>query len=150
MTTLVDTNLLTRMVQPVHVQHQDALDALTALRLRGEALHLVPQNFYEFWVVATRPEAQNGLGMSAAEAEADFATFRRLFTVLDDTPAIPPEWEQLVSRLGVVGKTAHDARLVASMRVHGLNRLLTFNVGDFRRYPGITVLSPSDVLSAAP
>jgi predicted nucleic acid-binding protein len=150
MTTLVDTNLLTRIVQPAHVQHQDALDAVTALRLRGEALHLVPQNFFEFWVVATRPAAQNGLGMSAAEAAVEFATFRRLFTVLDDTPAILPEWEQLVSRLGVVGKTAHDARLVASMRVHGLNRLLTFNVGDFRRYPGLTVVSPSDVLSAAP
>ena len=28
------------------------------------------------------------------------------------------------------------------MRTHGLSRLLTFNVSDFMRYAGITVLDP--------
>ena len=33
----------------------------------------MPQNLYEFWVVAPRPVALNGLGSSAAQAEAELA-----------------------------------------------------------------------------
>jgi hypothetical protein len=49
--------------------------------------------------------------------------------------------------MAVVGKNGHDARLVAAMMVHGLTHLLTFNVQDFRRYPGITAVTPADVLT---
>ena len=37
-------------------------------------------------------------------------------------------------------------RLVAAMFVHGVRRLLTFDVGDFARY-GIEVLEPSAVMA---
>lgn len=50
----------------------------------------------------------------------------------------------------VVGKTAHDARLVAAMHAHGLTHLLTFNEPDFRRYAGIIVLTPAGVLAPPP
>jgi len=40
----------------------------------------------------------------------------------------------------VVGKAAHDARLVAAMNRHALSHLLTFNVSDFKRYPAIQIL----------
>ncbi len=147
MSTLLDTNLLSRSAQPLHPMHQQAVDAIAALRLQGEDLCLVPQNFYEFWVVCTRPVAQNGLGLTPAEAQAEITKLKSLFTVLDDTPAIFAEWEQLVVAHQVSGKNAHDARLVAAMKVHGIGRILTFNPADFKRYPGITVLSPQDVLS---
>jgi predicted nucleic acid-binding protein len=42
----------------------------------------------------------------------------------------------------VLGTKVHDARLVAAMNVHGIERILTFNTGDFARY-GIEVLLPS-------
>jgi predicted nucleic acid-binding protein len=130
--------------------HWPALDSADLSRQAGERLCLVPQNLYEFWAVATRPLAQNGLGMSVAEAEAELLKLRQLFTVLDDTPNILPEWERLVTRLGVIGKNAHDARLVAAMNVHGVSRLLTFNSRDFQRYPGITVVTPDEVIRANP
>jgi hypothetical protein len=66
MSTLVDTSVVTRCAQPTHPLCQPAADALTLLRQQGEELCLVPQNFYEFWVVATRPTAQNGLGLTPA------------------------------------------------------------------------------------
>jgi predicted nucleic acid-binding protein len=150
MSTLLDTNILTRSAKPADPQHRAAVDATDVLGKSGERLCLVPQNFYEFWAVATRPLAQNGLGMSVPEAEAELAKFRRLFTILEDVPVIRSEWEQLVTRLGVVGKNAHDARLVAAMNVHGLTQLLTFNNQDFQRYPGISVVTPDDVLKANP
>jgi predicted nucleic acid-binding protein len=46
----------------------------------------------------------------------------------------------LVRQHDVMGKSAHDARLVAAMRRHDLQHLLTFNVTDFQRYGGIELL----------
>jgi predicted nucleic acid-binding protein len=149
MSTLLDTNLLLRSTQPTHPLRQIASDAVAVLRSSGEDLCLVPQNLYEYWVVCTRPTAQNGLGMTAAEAEAEIANHQSLFSIFDDTPAVRREWLRLVTQYQVLGKCAHDARLVAAMLVHGIGRLLTFNTQDFQRYPGIVVSSPQQTLHAS-
>jgi predicted nucleic acid-binding protein len=145
MSYLVDTNILTRLAEPGHAMHQAALDAVKLLAGQGHKLHIVPQNLYEFWVVCTRPTAVNGMGKTAAEAVAELANLKALFLWLDETAAVFGVWEQLVSSTPVVGKNAHDARLVAAMMVHGLTHLLTFNSQDFRQYAGITVVTPADV-----
>lgn len=41
---------------------------------------------------------------------------------------------------------AHHHPALDSMMVHSVTHLLTFNEHDFRRYPGITVITPSSVL----
>ena len=150
MNTLLDTNLLARTVQLSHPMHRLAADALAELRRQGDVLCLVPQNLYEFWAVCTRPAAQNGLGMSLAQTQTEFARIKTVFTLLDDTPDIFPQWEHLVIQYQIQGKNAHDARLVAAMMVHGLNRILTFNVGDFQRYQTLTVLDPQQVVAPPP
>jgi predicted nucleic acid-binding protein len=126
---------------------QPAVDAVAALRLQGEELCVVPQNLYEFWAVCTRPAAQNGLGLAVAAARGEMTRLMGLFVLREDTPAIFREWERLVVAHQVSGKNAHDARLVAAMAVHGISRLLTFNAGDFQRYPGIVVVTPQQVLA---
>jgi predicted nucleic acid-binding protein len=150
MSTLLDTNLLTRAAQPGHAQHQTAVDAVAALRRQGEVLCLVPQTLYEFWVVGTRPVAQNGLGLSPAVAQAELSRLKGLFTLLEETAAVLPQWEQLVTLYQVIGKNGHDAHLVAAMMVHGIGRILTFNVVDFQRYQGIIVLDPMHVVASLP
>ncbi|MGK7923007.1 MAG: hypothetical protein AB4080_23710 [Trichodesmium sp.] len=45
-----------------------------------------------------------------------------------------------------MGKKAHDARLVASMIVHKINYILTFNTNDFKIYSEITVVDPLKIL----
>ncbi len=52
------------------------------------------------------------------------------------------EWERIVIQQQVAGKNAHDARLVASMKVHSITNILTFNSVDFSRYPDITIIEP--------
>jgi len=54
-------------------------------------------------------------------------------------------WQRIVIAQGVLGKQVHDAHLVAMMQVHSIMSILTFNVGDFTRFPGITVLNPAQV-----
>jgi predicted nucleic acid-binding protein len=110
---------------------------------------LVAQNLYEFWVVATRPVKQNGLDLSTTQAVSELAKFMNQFALYDDTPAIRFMWEQLVVKYQVIGKNGHDARLVAAMIVHKIERLLTFNGVDFRRYKEIEVISPHDVVKSS-
>ena len=145
MTVLLDTNILTRLALPTHPKHATARDAVAALQRSGETLRLVPQNCYEFWVVATRPIAANGLGFTAPQADAELTRFEGLFPLLTDTPALCAEWRRLVVASSVLGKNAHDARLVAAMLTHGVTHLLTFNVADFTRFTGITVLDPNTI-----
>ena len=57
-------------------------------------------------------------------------------------------WKQLVVRHAVLGVQVHDARLVALMQAHNVTHILTLNPGDFHRYPGITAISPTDLLGA--
>jgi predicted nucleic acid-binding protein len=142
---LIDTNTLLRTLQVQHPQYETVARALETLIARGRELHIVPQNLVELWVVATRPRSQNGLGLSTPEAAAELVRLKSMFPLLADTPAIYPVWESLVIQYRVSGKPAHDARLVAAMRVHGLTTILTFDRTGFSRYAGIEVLHPADV-----
>jgi predicted nucleic acid-binding protein len=141
---LVDTNVLLRLVEPGHRHHVVASTAIRTLRQAGNTLCVVPQVHYEFWVAATREVAQNGFGMAPAEAEV---TLQRLgpplFRLLRDERAIYEPWRELVSRYKVIGKQAHDTRLVAAMLRHGVTHLLTHNLTDFRRFSTIQLIDPS-------
>lgn len=75
---------------------------------------------------------------------------KTLFTFLPDSPSLYDEWEQLILQYGVTGRQAHDARLIAAMKVHGLSKILTFNGDDFKRFTNITVLSPEEVVKSLP
>ena len=121
--------------------------AIKALLAQGRELHIAPQNLVELWVVATRPVEQNGLGMNPSAVAEEIAQLKSMFPLLPETPAIYPVWEALVTQHRVSGKPAHDARLVAAMRVHGLAAILTFDKSGFSRYPGIEAARPEEVNS---
>jgi predicted nucleic acid-binding protein len=147
---LSDSNVLLRSIQPGHLQHAEADRAITHLLASGDEICIVPQNLYEFWAVATRPVAQNGLALPVARVAGELARLKQLFTLLEDSPAILPEWERLVTTYVVLGRNAHDARFVAAMLIHNVTHLLTFDAGDFKRFPGITVLTPAAVVPPGP
>jgi predicted nucleic acid-binding protein len=150
MRVLLDTNVLLRAAEPSHSQHRVAVDAMELLQRDRHDVVVVPQVLYEFWTVATRPVENNGLGMTPAEAHGELQSFQRLFRFLRDERSIYAHWEALVSSLGVRGKTAHDARLVAAMERHGVTHILTFNASDFGRYASVVTLTPAGVLARTP
>lgn len=143
---LLDTNILTRSGQPAHAQHHAAVGSVALLLSQHHELCLVPQIFYEFWAVATRPLSDNGLNMPTQEADEKLRQLEATFEVLTDLPTIFDVWRKLVLQHDVKGKSSHDARIVAAMNVHGLTTLLTFNQSDFLRYPGIEVLAPERLI----
>ena len=144
---LLDTNILVRLANAVDAQHAIATQALLELHRRSEVVHITPQVLVEFRSTATRPKAQNGLGLSPADADAKAAVFEATFALLAETPDIYPAWKALVVGLGVIGKQVHDARLVAVCHVHAITHLLTFNVSHLTRLagfgPGVAVVDPA-------
>jgi predicted nucleic acid-binding protein len=144
---LTDTNVLLRWAQPQLPQHGIAVDAVAITHRQGETTFITPLNLIEFWAVATRPLSANGLGMLPVQADEEVARVEQFFPLLPDTPDIFAEWRRLVVTVGVSGRQVHDARLVSVMLAHGVTHLLTFNPGDFTRYPGITVVHPQDIVA---
>ena len=121
--------------------HAAANAAIHQLWSNGHELRIVPQVLYEYWSVATRPTEQNGLGFSTDVVDTDIQRFSRVFSVLREP------WRVIASTYKVQRKQVHDTRLVAAMQRHNLTHLLTYNVTDFQRYPGIALLDPQSVVS---
>jgi predicted nucleic acid-binding protein len=150
---LVDTNVLLRSVEAGHPMQAIARQALQSLTAGGATLCISPQNIIEFWAAATRPVAANGLGLSPAQAAAEVVNFKAAFRFLLDAPAIFTHWERIVTTYGVHGKQANDARLVAVMKAHAVEKILTFNQGDFSPYASgesITVVCPAIAATLSP
>jgi hypothetical protein len=91
---LVDTNVLLRSAEPGHAHFQFSVEAIDLPRSHGHDLVLVPQILYEYWSVATRPLANNGFGLSPAEAKVELTMLRRLFRLLQDERGIYSMWHE--------------------------------------------------------
>jgi hypothetical protein len=85
---------------------------------------MLPRGGYEYYVVATRPREQNGLGLSPEEALQDLEDLAALFHVLRDERAVYDHWVELLKIYGVCGKPAHEAQIVAAMKRHGTGHLI--------------------------
>jgi predicted nucleic acid-binding protein len=137
---LLDTNVLCRVAERGHPDHAIATSVIDKLRAEGNQLCLVPQVLYEYWVVVTRPVSDNGLGMTAVDADAVIDLWLELFTLFRDERGVFTLWRGLVKQHDAKGKSAYDARLVAAMKRHRISHMVTFNVADFRRYREIEII----------
>jgi predicted nucleic acid-binding protein len=144
---LIDTNVLLRICEPAHEWHKVASTALQTVRDAGHEPVIVPQNIYEFWVVATRTVDANGWGKTPAEAAKLAADLRQLFTILRDERTVLEFWLELVESNHVAGVKAYDAKLVAAMQRHRVTHIVTFNDADFRRFAHVRVWTPGGIVT---
>lgn len=144
---LTDTNVLLRVLHRTDPRHLIAQAAVRKLLSNGHQLQATTQNFIEFWNVSTRPIHQNGMGLTPLGAIRPLRRAEQFFPLLPDLPAVYAKWRELVVNYGVSGVQVHDARLVATMIVHGVTHILTFNTEDFSRYApiGIVAVDPATV-----
>jgi predicted nucleic acid-binding protein len=148
-TYLADTNLLLRLADPTAPQHSMATQVFVQLLRRGDEIFLTPQNFIEFWAVATRPVAANGFGWNARRAVREVAELQERFPLLADTPEIFTRWLELVKQFSISGKRVHDARLVAVLQAHAVENLITFNTSDFAAFSFLSLVDPRALASSA-
>jgi predicted nucleic acid-binding protein len=146
---LADTNIVSCRELSSDPQHGMVKSAVDHLLLREEKIYACPQNMLEFHAMATRPVEANGLGMTPTEARAQAQVIESVFPLLPDVASIYPHWCALIDAYGIIGRQSFDARLVAVMLAHGISHLLTLNPAHFRRYEGITVVEPVQLIAGA-
>ena len=142
---LLDSNILLRISKsndPQHAAISQALHALVGQRVR---LCYTSQTLGEFWNASTRPLDKNGFGLSIVETDRLARVIERDFELLPDSREVHDRWRSLLVAHNIQGVQVHDARLAASMYVHGVGQLLTINVRDFRRFAGLRILHPSEL-----
>jgi predicted nucleic acid-binding protein len=142
---LLDSNILLRISKHDDPQHPVIVLALKALVGQGIRLCYTSQTLGEFWNASTRPLDKNGFGLSVAETDQLARVIERDFELLPDSRETHERWRALLIAHNVQGVQVHDARLAASMYVHGVRQLLTINVRDFRRFDGLRALHPKEV-----
>jgi predicted nucleic acid-binding protein len=143
---LIDSNIFIRLASRNDPLRQICLDALRTLRRRNEQLCYTPQVVSEFWNVCTRPAVKRGgLDLSPDQTERKVRLVEHHFVLLPDSLATFNEWRRLAVAHSLRGVAVHDAKLVASMNIHGVTNLLTLNETDFKRYTNINVVDPSNL-----
>lgn len=111
----------------------------------SDTLFITLRNISEFWNVCTCPSDKNGLGFTIAETDAELKQIEQVFDLLPDTSDVYRNWRELVVKHSVSGVQVHDAKLVAAMKAHNIENLLTFNTKDFKRYSDIRAVEPKDI-----
>ena len=144
---LMDTNILLGAAHRADARYPIVQEAVHKLWANEHELRTTSQNFAEFWNVSTRPTDRNGFGQTPVETDGLLKDLEAFFPLLPDSPKVYPEWRRLVVDYEVAGVQVHDARLAASMIVHNVKHILTFNVVDFTRYDsaGIVAVDPATV-----
>lgn len=142
---LSDTNVLLRIQEEDAQCSMEAAEAVASLVASDEAVCVTPQVLIEFWCAATRPKEANGMGYDVETVAARIEAVLSTFDLLEDGPETFELWNEVVRKHQVKGRKTHDARLVAVMQAHGVENLLTFNVGDFAAFSEIKAIHPANV-----
>ncbi len=144
---LLDTNIILRFADIRSSEYEIINNAIFQILLQGGQCCITPQVLIEFWVVATRPVAVNGLGWTPEETERAVQMLRNQFEWLEETPDIFPIWLSLATTHRISGKRTHDLRIQAVVLAHNISHILTLNPKDFVEVEGITIVHPNSINS---
>jgi predicted nucleic acid-binding protein len=136
----VDTDVLVAAGVGSAPLHQEAIQTLEGLRQTGVDLWISRQILCEYVAVLSRPRSFPQLVPTQVLAR-QVHQFERWFHVANDTARVTAALLDLMQRFPTSDRQLRDAYVVATMRSHGVPRLLTHNVGDFARFgDSITVM----------
>jgi len=140
---LLDTNSLARLANKTDPEYQLTRSAIAGCWEKNRKLCLADQTLQEFWVVATRTQQKNGLGMAPIKANAYVSHFSRRFLRLSDPPELFETWRTLVNSYAITGIRAYDARFAAFVHAHRLRGFMTFNLQDFATF-SLNLINPRE------
>ena len=131
---VLDTNILLAATDQGRAEHSDAVMALNEWPASGTALYTSGQIMREYLSVATRPVAQNGLGLARTDAIANVKAMRVRLRFLPEHDKVNDRLLKLLEEVECTGKQVHDANVVATMLTHGVDTIVTMNTDDFARF----------------
>lgn len=143
----VDTNAVVHARNADSPDHAEAKQRLTELQQSGAELWVSRQVLREFGVVVSKQMMARDAYDSAALVD-EIERLEKEYLVADEDSDVTRHWKHLIRAHQVKGKPIHDANIVATMLAFGIGKLLTQNVGDFRRYePQIEIVALSSTIS---
>ena len=135
----VDTNILVYATDPQSPWHANATQALNDARQEGIELVISPQVVREYLAIATRPVGGKSRTTDALE---NVKIFQAELEVVETDLAVTAQLLVLIEKYAVAGKQVHDANLVSTMLVHGIQHILPHNVSDFARFSDLVTVLP--------
>lgn len=99
------------------------------------------QVFREFAVIVSREMLDAGM-VDYQLLENTIKRFEQDFMVAEDSQAVTQRLLQLLKETNTSGKQVHDANIVSTMLVHGIDTILTNNVSDFKRFAHLITILP--------
>ncbi len=137
----IDTNVLLRANISSAPLHREALAIINELWAADTQLWISRQVLREYIANVTRP--QMGLQPMPVEQVVERVDyFQTLFRVADEASAVTSQLLSLLQAFPTGGKQVHDANIVATMLVYGIDTLVTQNIADFKRFSGKIKLRP--------
>ena len=137
----IDTNVLVYAKLAKAPLHAQAAEQLRDLDKQGVELWIARQTLREYLSAMTRPGSFTEPIPISSLAD-DVRHFAERFRVAEDGDQVTERLLQLLMHVPAGGKQIHDANIVATMLAYGISRLLTHNVGDFRRYAHLIEVIP--------
>jgi len=136
----VDTNVLLRAQINAAPLHNQAVKLILEQRTNGAELWISRQVIREYIMQVTRQQAyMEPLPIDVVELELQIIS--RTFRIADETDAVTKRLISLLKAYPTGGKQVHDANIVATMLVNGIDTLLTQNTKDMERFaPVITII----------
>lgn len=144
---LLDTNILLRSRDIASPDYNLVDRTIRYLISNNHRCFITSQVLIEFWVVATRQLAVNGLGWTPEETELSVQMLINQFEWLEETPDIFRLWFSLATTYKISGKRTHDLRIQAVVLAHNISHILTLNPKDFVAVEGITIVHPNSIKS---
>jgi len=140
---VLDANVLAYAVDAEAPQHAASRALLDAAIDPSVTLYVTSQILCEFYSLITNPRRVRAVS-SAAEALSIISAMLALpgLYVLPTPSRAVAGWMQLLQRHPVTGGDVFDLQIVATMQANGIQRIYTFNIGDFEVFPELAVLTP--------
>jgi predicted nucleic acid-binding protein len=140
---LLDTNVLVYSAYPSAAQHTNSRALVESAKDPAAGLYVIPQILAEFFAVVTNPKRVTP-PKTAEEALQAIEQFLALpgLTLLPLPADVVTRWIALVRANPVRGGEVFDVQAAAAMLAHGIMNVFTYNVDDFKGFPGISAKEP--------
>ena len=140
---VLDANVLAYAVDADAAHHAASRALLDAAKDPSVTLYVTSQILCEFYSLITKPRRVRAVS-SAAEALSIISAMLALpgLYVLPTPSRTVAGWMQLLQRHPVTGGDVFDLQIVATMQANGIQRIYTFNIGDFEVFRELAVLTP--------
>ena len=147
---LLDTNVLVYSAFPSAAQHADSRALVESAKDPATGLCVFPQILAEFFAVVTNPKRVTP-AKTAEEALQAIEQFLALpgLALLPLPADVVTRWIALVRTNPVRGGEVFDVQAAAAMLAHGIGTVFTYNVADFKGFPGITAKEPPPAATPA-